>query len=26
LSTRRVIISRHVVFDESSFPFSSHPT
>jgi histone deacetylase 1/2 len=23
LSTRRVIISRHVVFDESSFPFSS---
>ena len=26
LSTRRVIISRHVVFDESVFPFSSHPT
>lgn len=26
LSTRRVIISQHVVFDESSFPFSSHPT
>ena len=26
LSTRRVIISRHVVFDKSVFPFSSHPT
>jgi hypothetical protein len=26
LSSRRVLISRHVVFDESAFPFSTTPT
>ena len=26
LTTRRIIISRHVVFDETQFPFSSDPT
>lgn len=25
LSTRRIIISRHVVFDETCFPFARHP-